>query len=56
VFGECVCPRSLRVRDVCEAKLLWFCFKEVTFDPQAFVYVVMMLGYCLDIVVSLVAP
>jgi hypothetical protein len=56
VFGECVCARSLRVRNVREAKLLQFCFKEVTFDPYAFIYVVMLLRYCLDVVVSLVAP
>jgi hypothetical protein len=28
-----VCVWRLRVLDVCEMKLLRFCFKEVTFDP-----------------------
>jgi hypothetical protein len=28
-----VCVRSLQVRNVREAELLQFCFKEVTFDP-----------------------
>jgi hypothetical protein len=51
----CVC-KELRVRNVCEAKLLQFCFKEVTFDLYAFIYIVMLLCYCLDVVVSLVAP
>jgi hypothetical protein len=55
VFGERVC-KEFRVRNVREAELLQFCFKEVTFDPYAFIYVVMLLGYCLDIVVSLVTP
>jgi hypothetical protein len=51
-----VCARSLRVRNVREAKLLQFCFKEVASDPYAFIYVVMLLDYCIDVVVSLVAP
>jgi hypothetical protein len=51
-----VCARSLQVRNVREAELLQFCFKEVTFDPYTFIYIVMMLGYCLDVVVSLLAP
>jgi hypothetical protein len=51
-----VCARSLRVRNVRKPELLQFCFKEVTFNPYAFIYVVMLLGYCLDVVVSLVAP
>jgi hypothetical protein len=32
VWSACVC-KSLRVRDVREAELSRFCFKEVTFDP-----------------------
>jgi hypothetical protein len=35
-LSEClvsVCARSLRVRNVRDAELLQFCFKEVTFDP-----------------------
>jgi hypothetical protein len=28
-----VCVRRFQVRNVREAELLWFCFKEVTFDP-----------------------
>jgi hypothetical protein len=38
---------------VCEVKLLRFYFKEVTFDPYLFKYVVMLLVLCLVVVVSL---
>jgi hypothetical protein len=39
--------------NVCEVKLLRFCFKEVTFDPYLFKYIVMLLVLCLVVVASL---
>ena len=39
--------------NVREAELLQFCFKEVTFDPYLFKYIVMLLDFCLVVVASL---
>jgi hypothetical protein len=38
--------------NVHEVELLRICFKEVTFDPQLFKYVVMLSVLCLVVVVS----
>ena len=39
-------------RNVCVAKLLRFCFKEITFDLYLFKYIVMLLKFYFVVVVS----
>jgi hypothetical protein len=39
-------------QNVREVELLRFCFNEVTFDPQLFNYVIMLLNFCLVVAIS----